>query len=118
MGATTSEGHGLGEAGDKVLPKSNVSNVLFSSSDNDGDTINSNVEAVFCTFDDDYTLILPLASTMVGRSVYFRSRGTNGHTVTINDIYGSPYNFSSSYVHMTIISDGNEWQIRDWYTDD
>ena len=101
MGATSSEGTGLGAAGDKVLPASNINKVLFASSANDGDTISSDVESVFCNFDDNYTLILPLANTMTGRSIYFRSRATNGHTVTLNAVYSNEsWGFSSSYVQI------------------
>lgn len=117
MGATTTEGTGLGVAGEKALPTSNVSNVLFANSTKDGMTLDANINIVFLTFDNNYTLNLQPASNMTGKTVYFRSRGT-GHTVTINNIYGNPYNFSSSYVHFVVISDGHEWQIMSWYSDD
>jgi hypothetical protein len=117
MGAQSVTGVGLGSAGLKVAPVSNVNHVMFANSNNDGNTIGDAITVVFLEFDADYTLNLPNPQTSVGKMIYFRSRAT-GHTVTLNNIGTNPYSFSSSYVNFTVISDGSVWNITNWYSDD
>ncbi len=118
MGASSVTGTGNGEAGVKVNPLSNVENVLFAASANDGDTIASNVNVVFLAGDGNYTLVLPSAETKVGCEIFFRTRDLDGNTVVLDGIYGDEYSVTNDYINIRVISDGSEWTINNYYTDD
>jgi hypothetical protein len=117
MSASSVTGKGLGEAGVKATTHSNVSNSLFVSVANDGDTIADNITAVFLTIESDYTLYLPNPADKVGSLINFKSQNVGG-TIHFNEVYGGTWNFSSSYVSFSLISDGNEWSVFSWYNYD
>ncbi|RTK93287.1 MAG: hypothetical protein EKK64_10275 [Neisseriaceae bacterium] len=118
MAASSVTGKGEGEAGLKETTISKVNNVLFATPDNDGETIGSNISVVFLNLNiADFTLYLPAAHESVGKTILFRSRN-GGYTATLEGIYGSGYNFNSSYVHFLALCDGTDWTIASWYNDD
>lgn len=117
MSATSVTSVGLGLAGDKVSPVSNIEHVLNINSANNGDTIADNVTVVFVTLDDDFEINLPMASTALGRSVVFQTSATSDGTLAINDVYGSSYEFSEALTCLTVMSNGKEWVVSGLYTD-